>query len=537
MNKMTKMLATGVVIVLLCGVVTSCYGQIVATETWVGGSTASESWIVGTNWSPDSNYPSGIGAGAILNGPDAARTITLNAQITLGSMVVDNTTTFNTTIPTAGAGLNFLWDAVDAGPATITVNGTGGQVNTAGRITIGVTSTLVDNMVVTVNQTNGASTTGGLEWTGAIAAASTGGLTKQGPGTMSLTSGAKNYTGPTVFDTNSGRTRISQVGRPSATSSLTVKSGAQLEPISAGNYAFGTGPLNLNGTGIAAFPGVIRPSTNLAITIPNATVLESDSTVHVQGSATGSLTFTGIMSGPGRFTAGAAAHDANLGQIVLGGTNSYAGGTTVNGGSLVAATGSTTALGTGNVTVESANLVFAGSAAKLLIQSGATNAIADTATLSLAGGNVVGVADDGYAELDGGINETIAGLVLGGVTKAPGIYGSSSSGAPLANQFDEFFSGSGTVTVLAPAVLAGDYNNNGVVDAADYVLWRNGGPLQNDPIGPPIGPAQYDQWKANFGKPVSGVGSSNGLGQVPEPTTIAMVGLLITGLLVGRREK
>ena len=28
---------------------------------------------------------------------------------------------------------------------------------------------------------------------------------------------------------------------------------------------------------------------------------------------------------------------------------------------------------------------------------------------------------------------------------------------------------------VAPAGVAGDYNNNGVVDAADYVLWRNGG--------------------------------------------------------------
>ena len=31
-----------------------------------------------------------------------------------------------------------------------------------------------------------------------------------------------------------------------------------------------------------------------------------------------------------------------------------------------------------------------------------------------------------------------------------------------------------------PAGVAGDYNNNGVVDMADYVLWRNGGPLQNE---------------------------------------------------------
>ena len=40
----------------------------------------------------------------------------------------------------------------------------------------------------------------------------------------------------------------------------------------------------------------------------------------------------------------------------------------------------------------------------------------------------------------------------------------------------------GTVQYIgAPAGVTGDYNGNGTVDAADYVLWRNGGPLQNDP--------------------------------------------------------
>ena len=45
----------------------------------------------------------------------------------------------------------------------------------------------------------------------------------------------------------------------------------------------------------------------------------------------------------------------------------------------------------------------------------------------------------------------------------------------------------------------GDYNNNGVVDAADYVLWRNGGTLQNDPT-PGVQPGDYAVWRANFGK-------------------------------------
>ena len=45
-------------------------------------------------------------------------------------------------------------------------------------------------------------------------------------------------------------------------------------------------------------------------------------------------------------------------------------------------------------------------------------------------------------------------------------------------------------------VPAGDYNNNGAVDAADYVVWRDGGPLQNETasIGT-VDQADYDEWR------------------------------------------
>jgi hypothetical protein len=63
-----------------------------------------------------------------------------------------------------------------------------------------------------------------------------------------------------------------------------------------------------------------------------------------------------------------------------------------------------------------------------------------------------------------------------------------------------------TVTNVIEAV-PGDYNGNGVVDAADYVLWRNGGPLQNDAT-PGIQPEDYNVWRANFGRIAAGSGAS-----------------------------
>jgi hypothetical protein len=74
------------------------------------------------------------------------------------------------------------------------------------------------------------------------------------------------------------------------------------------------------------------------------------------------------------------------------------------------------------------------------------------------------------------------------------------------------------IVLPPPPGLAGDYNNNGAVDAADYVLWRNGGPLENEGVEPGVvNQADYDFWRARFG-----AGGGGGAGQaaaVPEPST------------------
>jgi hypothetical protein len=76
---------------------------------------------------------------------------------------------------------------------------------------------------------------------------------------------------------------------------------------------------------------------------------------------------------------------------------------------------------------------------------------------------------------------------------------------------------------LAQAGLTGDYNGDGKVDAADYVVWRK------DPAS--FGGAQgYTDWVNNFGA-MAGSGSSQGAGAVPEPGTffLAIAGLLMVG--------
>jgi hypothetical protein len=104
-----------------------------------------------------------------------------------------------------------------------------------------------------------------------------------------------------------------------------------------------------------------------------------------------------------------------------------------------------------------------------------------------------------------------------------------------------FPNGQKVVSFSLPTGVAGDYNGDGIVNAADYTVWRDhlgqSTTLPNDSTPGMVTQADYDVWKANFGmsSPGSGAGS-RGAGAVPEPGSVALLVMGLIGLVAGRRR-
>ncbi|MFL6545616.1 MAG: autotransporter-associated beta strand repeat-containing protein [Candidatus Udaeobacter sp.] len=107
--------------------------------------------------------------------------------------------------------------------------------------------------------------------------------------------------------------------------------------------------------------------------------------------------------------------------------------------------------------------------------------------------------------------DTISAFFIDGVRQLDGTWGGIGSSA---EHETPLITGTGVllVTPYFPQ-LAGDFNNDGKVDAADYITWRKTG----------ADPTAYDAWRHTFGNTTPAPASvlTSG-GAVPEPATIAL---------------
>jgi autotransporter-associated beta strand protein len=110
-------------------------------------------------------------------------------------------------------------------------------------------------------------------------------------------------------------------------------------------------------------------------------------------------------------------------------------------------------------------------------------------------------------------------LFIDGVSQPAGIWGAVGSDAA----FDSpLITGAGRLHVsrfIAPP-LAGDFNADGVVNAADYIVWRNG-------LDTTYTQADYDVWRANFGRTAGGVTPTGAAAAAPEPLSLVLLVLAV----------
>jgi hypothetical protein len=205
-----------------------------------------------------------------------------------------------------------------------------------------------------------------------------------------------------------------------------------------------------------------------------------------------------------------------------------------------------TQTGTGLTTVASgATLGGTGAIGGAITNNGTIAPGASVGTLS-ALGNVTDGANSSWAiELSGATADKLAVtgnidlsaidslLVSGAGTGGTWIIGTYTG--TLSGVFDSITAGytvsytGGNIT-LNSAGVPGDYNGNGTVDAADYVLWRK------NPAGNGGDPAGYNTWRTNFGRP-PGAGSGLSGGAVPEPSCVVLIGVALMVSIGGVRRR
>jgi fibronectin-binding autotransporter adhesin len=204
------------------------------------------------------------------------------------------------------------------------------------------------------------------------------------------------------------------------------------------------------------------------------------------------VTFSGVISG-----AGAGITKVGPGSVTLSGLNTY----------------------TGNTIVEEGTLSITNN-----------NTLANAANVLLSTGVLL--------DLDFTGTDTINSLFINGNLAASGTWGSLAS---TATNKSALFDGLGMLNVLVGAAgQMGDFNGDGMVNLADYTVWRDnlGGPESalngNGSGNATVGSEDYALWKTNFG---AGSGSVQSLGSatVPEPSSIVVLLGLVGAAVAAHR--
>jgi autotransporter-associated beta strand protein len=288
-------------------------------------------------------------------------------------------------------------------------------------------------------------------------------------------------------------------------------------------------PLNWKG-GVPNAPGA---EVNLWRT------LKANRTITLDGSKTaGNLTF----DSPYNYTIA----PGTGGSLILDNSASAAGLTSTQGSHTISAgvqlaSGLTADINTGTFTISG---IVSGSGG--LVKNGAgtlalTNANTFTGNTHVHGGvlrtngpyfadaSQLFVSTGGAIQLNfTGSPDVIGSFHIDGVQQHQGIWGPIGSAADYTTPL---LTGSGLLQVTSGPV-AGDFNDDGLIDSADYILWRKN-------FGAPYSDADYNAWRRNFNALGAGASSvaaafvaSTTESNIPEPSSACQFLILVCAILL-----
>lgn len=399
---------------------------------------STRTFTVNNSWTSFANAFTGASAGITKNGT--------GTLILAGNNTYAGATTINTGTLQLGSG------------------GTTGLLN--------ATSTITNNGTLVFNRSD--TLTQGTHFSTA-AIGGTGSVVQAGSGTLILNA-ANTYSGGTVL--NTGTLRLSHTGA-AGSGTITQSSGASLLHLNAaGTFANAMSVYNVQASETLTLSGGITVN-NATFDVDNGDTLTISNTVN----GTGGVTKNGT------------------GALILSGSNSYTGATTINAGTLQAAAAN--ALG-------STTSVLVGNGGSLLVTEG--NSINNTAGITLAGGTLA---------LNGSFSESMGALTLS------------------ANSTIDLLGFNGTLTFAG----LGFWTNNASLSITNW----NGVNKYGTPVGSGVADrhvvftntsgldsnlSRISFYSGSFGVGFAGTAYELGggeIGVVPEPETIVTAFMLLVG--------